>query len=295
MKKFLQRHSQVKKYAFILLIAIEFLMSFTFLGYIHIPPISITFAYIPILVAGCFLGIGQATFLGLLFGLASMYKATAFYVLSSDRMFSPFLSGSPAASLFLSVGTRTLFGLLVGLAFFLVRRFFPYKRLGIGIISFLAPTVHAAMVYTAMALLFPRQNSGGYLYFHAGSEQCVCHPAMRCIVTGFMGSIQTPHCPQFLFPCQSADRKSPRKKSFIYCMGYFYFVYHLRCDCFLLLFCQSHVLHADGSWCHTDFRNQPRPFASAVPVYDCRIFPEFYYGNLTYDYLQIPVLQDISE
>ena len=74
MKKFLQRHSQVKKYAFILLIAIEFLMSFTFLGYIHIPPISITFAYIPILVAGCFLGIGQATFLGLLFGLASMYK-----------------------------------------------------------------------------------------------------------------------------------------------------------------------------------------------------------------------------
>lgn len=161
MKKFLQRYSQVKKYAFILLIAIEFLMSFTFLGYIHIPPISITFAYIPILVAGCFLGIGQATFLGLLFGLTSMYKATAFYVLSSDRMFSPFLSGSPAASLFLSVGTRTLFGLLVGLAFSLVRRFFPYKRLGIGIISFLAPTVHAAMVYTAMALLFSRQNSRG--------------------------------------------------------------------------------------------------------------------------------------
>ena len=30
MKKFLQRHSQVKNYAFILLIAIEFLMSFSF-------------------------------------------------------------------------------------------------------------------------------------------------------------------------------------------------------------------------------------------------------------------------
>ena len=80
---------------------------------------------------------------------------------SGCRMFSPFLSGSPAASLFLSVGTRTLFGLLVGLAFFLVRRFFPYKRLGIGIISFLAPTVHATMVYTAMALFFPQQISGG--------------------------------------------------------------------------------------------------------------------------------------
>lgn len=295
MKKFLQRHSQVKKYAFILLIAIEFLMSFTFLGYIHIPPISITFAYIPILVAGCFLGIGQATFLGLLFGLASMYKATAFYVLSSDRMFSPFLSGSPAASLFLSVGTRTLFGLLVGLAFFLCQTFFPIQTTwhrDYFLSGSYGTCCHGVYGH---GIAFSPAKFGGYLYFHAGSEQCVCHPAMRCIVTGFMGSIQTPHCPQFLFPCQSADRKSPRKKSFIYCMGYFYFVYHLRCDCFLLLFCQSHVLHADGSWCHTDFRNQPRPFASAVPVYDCRIFPEFYYGNLTYDYLQIPVLQDISE
>ena len=34
------------------LVAIELLMSFTFLGYIHIPPISVTTAYIPILIAG---------------------------------------------------------------------------------------------------------------------------------------------------------------------------------------------------------------------------------------------------
>ena len=70
-------------------------------------------------------------------------------------------------------------------------------------------------------------------------------------------------------------------------MGNFYFIYTQRCDCFLLLFCQSHVLHADCSWCHADFRNQPWSFASAVPVYDCCIFHKFYYGNITYDYLQI--------
>ena len=160
MKKFLKRHSQVKNYAFILLIAIEFLMSFTFLGYIHIPPISITIAYIPILIAGCFLGIGQSTFLGFLFGVASMYKATAYYVMASDQIFSPFMSSCPATSLLLSVGTRTIFGLLVGLAFLLVKRLFSNKRLGIAIVSILSPTVHAAIVYAVMGLFFPQQNLG---------------------------------------------------------------------------------------------------------------------------------------
>lgn len=160
MKKFLKRHSQVKNYAFILLIAIEFLMSFTFLDYIHIPPISITIAYIPILIAGCFLGIGQSTFLGFLFGVASMYKATAYYVMASDQIFSPFMSSSPATSLLLSVGTRTIFGLLVGLAFLLVKRLFSNKRLGIAIVSILSPTVHAAIVYAVMGLFFPQQNLG---------------------------------------------------------------------------------------------------------------------------------------
>ena len=42
-----------------ILIGIELLMSFTSLGYIHIPPISITIAYIPILAAGCLYGPAQ--------------------------------------------------------------------------------------------------------------------------------------------------------------------------------------------------------------------------------------------
>ena len=164
MRKFLQRHSYMKDYGFVLLIAIEFLMSFTFLGYIHIPPISITYAYIPILIAGCFLGVGQATFLGLLFGLASMYKASAFYVMTTDQIFSPFMSGTPVESLLLSVGTRTLFGFLVGVAFWLVKKW-SNRRLGIGIVSFLAPTVHAALVYAAMGLFFPQIETASATFF----------------------------------------------------------------------------------------------------------------------------------
>lgn len=76
--------SNFDRYIFAMLIALEFLMSFTFLGYIHLPPISITTAYIPILVAACILGVPQAAVVGTVFGLCSMYKASATYVMASS-------------------------------------------------------------------------------------------------------------------------------------------------------------------------------------------------------------------
>lgn len=41
----------VQRYLLLGLIAIELLMSFSFLGYLHVQPISITFAFIPVLLA----------------------------------------------------------------------------------------------------------------------------------------------------------------------------------------------------------------------------------------------------
>lgn len=61
--------SSFQTYLFIALVAVELLMSFTFLGYLHVQPISITFAYIPPILAGCLLGPVQATVLGAVFGL----------------------------------------------------------------------------------------------------------------------------------------------------------------------------------------------------------------------------------
>ncbi len=156
-------HSRFDRYFLGILIAVELLMSFTFLGYIHIPPISVTIAYIPILIAGCLLGPAQSAIVGLVFGTASMYKASASYVMPSDAVFSPFLSGAPASSLLLSIGTRTLFGLLVGLAFKLaVKR--KRSRLWIGVISAIAPKTHSLLVYSAMGILFPEL---GYHYSSA--------------------------------------------------------------------------------------------------------------------------------
>ena len=107
------------------LIAVELLMSFSFLGYLHIAPISITFAYLPILAAGCLLGPLESTILGMVFGLASMWKASASYVMAGDKVFSPLWSGSPLESVLLSVGVRMLFGLVIGLLYLGARPSIP--------------------------------------------------------------------------------------------------------------------------------------------------------------------------
>lgn len=77
------------RYLLIALIAVELFMSFSFLGYIHIEPISLTFVYIPVLVAGCIMGPKESALVGAVFGLASMWKASAFYVGAGDGVFSP--------------------------------------------------------------------------------------------------------------------------------------------------------------------------------------------------------------
>lgn len=99
MKQNKWKHLKFEKYVFVLLLAIELIMSFTFLGFIHIDPISLTTAYIPIVVVGCLLGPLESTLIGLVFGLASMYKASALYVVSDDKIFSPLYSGNSIGSI----------------------------------------------------------------------------------------------------------------------------------------------------------------------------------------------------
>ena len=144
----------IHRYILEALIALELLMSFSFLGYFHVEPISITIAYIPVLLAGALLGPKSSTLVGLFFGLASMWKASASYVMATDQLFSPMLSGNPAGSLVLSVGSRMLFGLAVGLLYAAARRL-RHPGWGIALVSYLARTVHSAFVYGAMYLCFP--------------------------------------------------------------------------------------------------------------------------------------------
>lgn len=145
------------------IIAIELLMSFSFLGYLHIKPISITFAYIPVLLAGCILGPVSSALVGAIFGLASLWKASASYVLPADQIFSPFLSGDPIGSLFVSLGSRILFGFLVGILYRAVKRARRYVGLWIGLVSAIGRILHSILVYTFIGVFFPEME------FHIGS------------------------------------------------------------------------------------------------------------------------------
>ena len=142
------------RYLLYCLIAVELFMSFSSVGYIHIEPISLTFVYIPVLIAGCLLGTKESIAVAAVFGLASMWKASAFYIGDADSVFSPFMSGKPLQSILLSVGSRAFFGLLTGLLYKAVRRA-AHPLPGIIIVSSLGRTMHAFCVYLFMQLLFP--------------------------------------------------------------------------------------------------------------------------------------------
>ena len=137
-----------------ILTAVELLMSFSFLGYLHVEPISITIAYIPVLLAGALVGLPEAVILGTVFGLASMWKAGASYVMPTDQLFSPFMSGRPMESVLLSVGARMLFGLLTGLLYLAAKRL-PYTGAWLCVVSFFGKFLHSLLVYSAMGLFFP--------------------------------------------------------------------------------------------------------------------------------------------
>lgn len=178
MKQNKWKHLKFEKYVFVLLLAIELIMSFTFLGFIHIDPISLTTAYIPIVVAGCLLGPLESTLIGLVFGLASMYKASALYVVSDDKIFSPLYSGNPIGSILLSVGSRVLFGFVIGYLFSIIKGR-KYEKIGIWILSLISQWIHAFLVFIVMGACFPQLGYTGMSTFHMGINDALI--ALCCL------------------------------------------------------------------------------------------------------------------
>ena len=180
----LERPSQrIRLYLLAALVSAELLMSFSFLGYFHVEPISITIAYIPVLLAGALMGPAEAALLGAVFGLASMWKASASYVMVFDQLFSPVMSGYPLKSFLLSVGSRALFGLLVGLLYYWARK---GRRPGIwlGVISFFGPSIHSALVYSALWAFFPETGYTPMQTLHSlgTSSGVITGAAAACLV-----------------------------------------------------------------------------------------------------------------
>ena len=57
-----------------ILTAVELVLAFSAFGYIIVPPVSLTFMTLPVLVGAMLFGPAEGLFLGCVFGLTSLWK-----------------------------------------------------------------------------------------------------------------------------------------------------------------------------------------------------------------------------
>ena len=137
-----------------LFIAIEVVMSnVPFLGFIPVGALRATTLHIPVIIAGIVIGKNQGAFVGLVFGLCSLFTNTITPTVSSF-IFSPFISGS-FFSLIIVLVPRILIGYVSGLIY----EFMKKKNETLGIISgsFIGGLTNTILVLLGIYLIFANQ------------------------------------------------------------------------------------------------------------------------------------------
>lgn len=136
-----------------LLLALEIIMSFTVLGFISIPPVSITLMHIPVIVGAILLGYKGGIFLGAAFGILSMIRATFAAAGPVDVMFNPAASGNPVGSIVMAVLPRILLGVVAVLVYNLLKEKIR-PALAMSIAAIAATFVHSFGVLGLLSVLF---------------------------------------------------------------------------------------------------------------------------------------------
>ncbi|MBP3887729.1 MAG: ECF transporter S component [Cellulosilyticum sp.] len=138
-----------------LLVAIELLLGFTPLGFIAIPPVSITTMHIPVIISSIILGPLFGSVIGLTFGLVSLFSAITSAALSPvSLLFSPFASGAPLYSIIMCIVPRVLLGIIPAYVYKLLSNFIKVRTISIGISAAIATVCHTIMVLGCMSAFF---------------------------------------------------------------------------------------------------------------------------------------------
>lgn len=137
-----------------ILIALLAVLTFTPLGFIMVPPVSITLMHIPVIIGAVMMGPVEGGILGLAFGIFSMIKATIAGVSPVDMAFSPFLSTSPVSSVILCILPRVLLGVVAGLLYALLKKWMKKDVPATGAAAVLASFCHTALVMGLLWVLF---------------------------------------------------------------------------------------------------------------------------------------------
>lgn len=134
-----------------LVMAIEVILGCTPLGFIAVPPVSITTMHIPVIVGSIVLGSSYGSVLGLTFGVISMCKAI---ITPTNILFSPVLSGNPIASVVMCILPRILLGIIPGLLYNGFKKMHMAETLNLGISAALSTIIHTFSVLFCMVVLF---------------------------------------------------------------------------------------------------------------------------------------------
>lgn len=137
-----------------LLIALLAVLALTPLGFIMIPPVSITIMHIPVIIGAVLLGPLDGGILGGAFGVMSMLKATFSAASPVDIMFSPFISGKPLQSLVMCIVPRILLGVIAGCVFLAFRKAGKQGPVSMGISAGVAALSHSLLVLGCLWLFF---------------------------------------------------------------------------------------------------------------------------------------------
>lgn len=138
-----------------ILVALLIVLDLTGVGMIITPVIAITTFGIPVVVAGILLGPAAGGFMGAVFGLLSMWKATTVGASLMDIAFSPFRSGNPLSSIVLCFAGRILLGVVAGLLFRAMSKSGKNIYISAIVTAIVSCVVCTGTVMASLWLLFP--------------------------------------------------------------------------------------------------------------------------------------------
>lgn len=147
------KESTLKLTQLSILTALIAVLAFTPLGFIMIPPISMTTLHIPVVIGAILLGPTCGGILGFFFGLMSMIRASG-GASPVDMLFSPFLSGEPISSIIMCFVPRILLGVITGLLFLWLKKMNVNSYINITISVLIGTLCHSLLVYSCLWVFF---------------------------------------------------------------------------------------------------------------------------------------------
>lgn len=155
----IKRGQGFRFYLTAILLSFEIMLSFSSFGYVSMGNWTLSFVPIGVYAMSVLVDAKRAVLAGLVFGLSSMWMADIGFGRELDYLYSPLLSGYPAASIVLAIGTRLFMGLVAGIALQKARKHARHRCLALAAATTVTQILYTAVSVAAGVVLFPELDT----------------------------------------------------------------------------------------------------------------------------------------